>query len=95
MILIIDTDRADEQGFMLMKHQCNENGCARVKANWEELPMPDEQIPKKPIDDSYPWVICPTCGGSVFTKHIIEHIQNKETTYCEHCGQAIDWRTTE
>lgn len=42
MILIIDTDRADEQGFMLMKHQCNENGCARVKANWGELPMPDE-----------------------------------------------------
>lgn len=55
----------------------------------------EKQIPKKPIDDSYPWVTCPTCSGSVFTEHIREHIQNEETTYCEHCGQAIDWRTTE
>lgn len=42
MILIIDTDRADEQGFMLMKHQCTADGCARVSAKWEELPMPAE-----------------------------------------------------
>lgn len=52
----------------------------------------EKQIPKEPIDDSYPWATCPVCGGSVFMEHIKEHIQNKEKTYCEHCGQTLDWR---
>lgn len=55
----------------------------------------EKQIPKKPIDDRYPWCICPTCNGSVYVKHIQEHIHNEETTYCEHCGQALDWSDTE
>ena len=53
-----------------------------------------KQIPKKVIDDRYPWCICPNCNGSVYVKQIQEHIQNKETTYCEHCGQALDWSVT-
>ena len=51
--------------------------------------------PKKPIDDRYPWCICPNCKGSVYVKHIQEHIQNDEITYCEHCGQALDWSDSE
>lgn len=50
-----------------------------------------KQIPQKPIDNRYPWVTCPACGGSVYVEHIQGHIQNEETTYCEHCGQALDW----
>lgn len=54
-----------------------------------------KQIPKKPIDDRFPWCICPNCKGSVYLKQIQEHIGNEETTYCEHCGQALDWRDCE
>ena len=51
----------------------------------------EKQIPKKPIEDRYPWCICPACGGSVYLKNIQERIMLSETTYCEHCGQALDW----
>ncbi|MBO5957522.1 MAG: hypothetical protein J6Q39_08205 [Bacteroidales bacterium] len=54
----------------------------------------EKQIPKKPIDDRYPWSICPACGGSVNLENVIGYIQNKEQSHCEHCGQAIDWSDT-
>lgn len=54
----------------------------------------EKQIPKKPIEDRYPWCICPNCGGSVYLKNIQEHIFVDETSYCEHCGQALDWSDT-
>ena len=53
----------------------------------------EKQIPKKPIDDRYPWCICPACGGSVYLEKVQEHIQNNETIYCEHCGQALLWES--
>lgn len=55
----------------------------------------EKQIPKKPIEDCYPWCICPNCRGSVYLKHIQEHMFNAETSYCEHCGQALDWGDSE
>ena len=55
----------------------------------------EKQIPKKPIENRYPWAICPTCGGSVYLENVQEHIQSQETTHCEHCGQALDWSDTE
>lgn len=55
----------------------------------------EKQIPKKPIENRFPWAICPVCGGSVYLKNVQEHIQNEEITYCEHCGQALDWSDTE
>lgn len=75
----------------------NENGHLTVvelneKAIVEAL---EKQIPKKPIDDRYPWSICPVCGGSMNLEHIQEHIQNQEVSHCEHCGQKIDWSDTE
>lgn len=54
-----------------------------------------KQMPKKPIENRYPWAICSVCGGSIYLENVQEHIQNKENTYCEHCGQAIDWSDTE
>lgn len=51
----------------------------------------EKHIPKKPTYNRYPWVICPLCGGSVYVEMVQEHIENNETTYCEHCGQALDW----
>lgn len=51
----------------------------------------EKQIPKKPIENRYPWVICPSCGGSVYIDKVQEHIRDNENTYCEHCGQALDW----
>lgn len=76
-----------------------EGKAVRVAKFFEGISVANEalekQIPKKYIADRYPWCICPNCGGSVFVSHIQEHIQNKETTYCEHCGQALDWSDTE
>ena len=55
----------------------------------------EKQIPKKPIDDRYPWSFCPACGGCINLKNIQEHIQNQEFSHCEHCGQALDWSETD
>lgn len=55
----------------------------------------EKQIPKKPREDETNWAICPDCGGSVYKKKVWEHIVNEEITFCEHCGQALDWRETE
>ena len=55
----------------------------------------EKQIPKKVIENRYPWCLCPACNGSVYVKHIQEYIGNEETTYCEHCGQALDWSDSE
>jgi hypothetical protein len=55
----------------------------------------EKQIPKKPIENRYPWAICPICGGSVYLENVQEHIMNQEKTHCEHCGQALDWSEEE
>lgn len=51
----------------------------------------EKQIPMKAEYSSLSWYICPRCCGSISIENIQEHICEKETTYCEHCGQAIDW----
>lgn len=48
-----------------------------------------KQMPKKAEHEDGVWSICPNCGGSVCND--TEHAVNKEVSYCEHCGQAIDW----
>ena len=65
----------------------------------------EKQIPKKPnkaIDSS--WGIqkeahtCPVCDYYLTEVHFIEPQKiesNKKITYCETCGQAIDWSDTE
>lgn len=51
----------------------------------------DKQIPQKPLEVVYPWAICPSCSGSVSLENVQEYLYNQETSYCEHCGQALDW----
>lgn len=55
----------------------------------------EKQIAKKPIDERYPWSICPVCGGSINCEEVQEYIHNKECSHCVHCGQKIDWSDTE
>lgn len=55
----------------------------------------EKQIPKNPIRDTKQWATCPACGGSIYKVNIRDHIYEKESTYCEHCGQALDWRDEE
>jgi len=70
---------------------------------WEEvkeLPsaQPDRDIPKKPrkITDST-WgihkkqAVCPKCDYYLGHVAFLGDGKGKKITYCEHCGQAIDW----
>lgn len=49
--------------------------------------------PKRPLHilNDEDFVVCGTCGGSIERRPVMEHIMNGEVSYCEHCGQAIDW----
>ena len=49
----------------------------------------EKQIPKKPEHDNGAWFICPVCCGSILGNS--EESLNGEVSYCEHCGQALDW----
>ena len=53
----------------------------------------EKQIPKVAEHNDGVWSICPCCGGSVAND--TEHAVNREVSYCEHCGQAIDWENSE
>ena len=53
----------------------------------------EKQIPKKAEHEDGVWSIGPCCGGSVCND--TEHAVNREVSYCEHCGQAIDWENSE
>ena len=53
----------------------------------------EKQIPKVAEHEDGVWSICPCCGGSVCND--TEHAVNKEVSYCEHCGQALDWSEDE
>jgi hypothetical protein len=55
----------------------------------------EKQIPKKALEFEYPWAVCPVCGSSVYLESVQDYIMEQETTYCEHCGQALDWRDEE
>ena len=75
------------------------------KANEMAIQALEKQIPKKPnktIDSS--WGIekevhvCPACDYYLTEVHFIapQKIEsNKKITYCETCGQAIDWSDEE
>lgn len=52
----------------------------------------EKQIPKVAEHEDGVWSICPCCGGSVCND--TEHAVNREVSYCEHCGQAIDWENS-
>lgn len=49
----------------------------------------EKRIPKKPEHEDGPWSLCPHCGNRVCNDsyEAVNHI----TSYCERCGQALDW----
>lgn len=51
-----------------------------------------KRTPKKPLENEPMWAVCPDCGGSISKDNVQEHITDGDITFCEHCGQAIDWR---
>lgn len=81
----------NEEAIEVIKHGCiyrDRRGGDALRVSISAL---EKQIPKKPNESRYPWAICPSCGGSVYIDKVQEHIMNNENTYCEHCGQALDW----
>lgn len=54
-----------------------------------------KQTPKKALDMTFSWAVCPVCGGSIYLESIKEYMLDGVNTYCEHCGQKIDWSDTE
>lgn len=62
-----------------------------ISINGIAIEAVEKQISQKPIDKSDLWAVCPVCGGSISLDNIQEHIENEENTFCEHCGQRLDW----
>ena len=75
------------------------------KANDKAIQALEMQIPKKPnktIDSSWGVEkevhVCPACDYYLTEVHFIapqKIVSNKKITYCETCGQAIDWSDEE
>ena len=75
------------------------------KANEMAIQALEKQMPKKPnktIDSSWGTQkeahTCPVCDYYLTEVHFIEPQKiesNKKITYCETCGQAIDWSDEE
>ena len=94
---------------LYMQIEDNKNDCKFTeddhKANEMAIQALEKQIPKKPnktIDSS--WGVkkeahtCPVCDYYLTEVHFIEPQKiesNKKITYCETCGQAIDWSDEE
>ena len=64
----------------------------------EEVAQLDRDIPKKPnktTDRSWGiphrQAVCPNCDSYLGTIHFIGEGYKRKVTYCESCGQAIDW----
>lgn len=66
----------------------------------EQLPsvQPERDIPMKPnetIDSSWglrkKQAVCPKCDHYLSRIYFLGDSKNKKVTYCETCGQAIDW----
>lgn len=60
--------------------------------------QPDRDIPKKPVEiTDRSWgiphrqAVCPNCDSYLGTIHFICEGDKRKVTYCESCGQAIDW----
>lgn len=50
-----------------------------------------KQIPRKPVTEKFDIVyffMCPSCYGDINPS--LDEALNREVSYCEHCGQAID-----
>jgi len=66
----------------------------------EQLPsvQPERDIPKKPNETTdrtwgipHRQAVCPNCDAYLGMIHFISENGKTKVTYCESCGQAIDW----
>lgn len=60
--------------------------------------QPERDIPKKPNETTdRAWgipnrqAVCPNCDSYLGTIHFICEGDKRKVTYCDSCGQAIDW----
>lgn len=60
--------------------------------------QPDRDIPKKPNETTdkawgipHRQAVCPNCDCYLGTVHFLCEGDKRKVTYCESCGQAIDW----
>ena len=74
-----------------IRYNFNSHNFEEIELIQKIIVIVKKQIPQKPIDKSDLWAVCPVCGGSISLDNIQEHIENEENTFCEHCGQRIDW----
>lgn len=78
---------------------CDEGVCKRVSALQQLLPaQPERDIPLKPVETTdTAWgipakqAVCPKCDYYLGHVAFLGDYKGKRITYCETCGQAIDW----
>ena len=75
-------------------------GAASIVIELEDLPsaQPERDIPIKPIETTdNAWgiprrqAVCPKCDYYLGHVAFLGDYKGKRVTYCETCGQAIDW----
>ncbi|MGN0557865.1 MAG: hypothetical protein ACI4IS_00240 [Acutalibacteraceae bacterium] len=58
----------------------------------------EKQIPKKPLDICTPvvtWGLCPTCKGELNKLGRTPNRVFIQQSFCQDCGQALDWSDEE
>lgn len=86
----------------IVRFECGEwEGLAKtIIKRFKELPsaQSDRDIPKRPnatVDRAWGipcrQAICPNCDCYLGMIHFISESDKTKITYCESCGQAIDW----
>ena len=101
-----ESEAIKEVRFNMSKIGSSDKAAKRVvEARNVTIKALEKQIPKKPnktIDSSWGTKkeahVCPVCDYYLTEVHFIEPQKiesNKKITYCETCGQAIDWSDEE
>lgn len=62
---------------------CDKKECNKQEALTMAIEALEKQIPKKPYRHDADYYVCPNCDCQVVWQWF--------ESYCEHCGQAIDW----
>jgi len=99
-ITAIQKAYADTEGGMDKLAVWKNVGLTNALHIMQDLPsaQPERDIPKKPIPTTdRAWgiplrqAVCPNCNVYLGMIHFISENGKTKVTYCETCGQAIDW----
>ena len=73
-------------------------GDFKIEEMEEDLAQPERDIPIKPIETTdnawgipHKQAVCPKCDYYLSHISFLGDYKGKRITYCETCGQAIDW----